>query len=206
MVLLIFLRIQLLFYSVTQSFSTLSSPMDCSPWASLPMEFSRQEYWSRLSFATPGHLPNLGIKPAALVSPAWAGRFFTTGVTWEAPIKIEFKAGNFTKIHFRKTFYQCGYHYFLIETRHGILHTSDLKQKFDYPGVRWWKSHKWMLKKLRDELLPKVITTPRIKETNGKRGPVVLCIDLQTSERKLHKDHVQPKDTLLRDQNILLHT
>ena len=27
------------------------------------MEFSRQEYWSGLSFPSPGDLPNLGIKP-----------------------------------------------------------------------------------------------------------------------------------------------
>jgi len=27
------------------------------------MEFSRQEYWSRLPFPTPGDLPNSGIKP-----------------------------------------------------------------------------------------------------------------------------------------------
>ena len=27
------------------------------------MEFSRPEYWAGLSFLSPGHLPNLGIKP-----------------------------------------------------------------------------------------------------------------------------------------------
>ena len=29
----------------------------------MPMEFSRQEYWSGLSFPSPGDLPNLRIKP-----------------------------------------------------------------------------------------------------------------------------------------------
>ena len=43
--------------------------------APLSMEFSRQEYWSGLSFPTSGDLPHPGIKP---VSPALAGRFFTT--------------------------------------------------------------------------------------------------------------------------------
>ena len=38
------------------------------------MEFSRQEYWSGLSFSSPGDLPNPGIEPAP---PALAGRFFT---------------------------------------------------------------------------------------------------------------------------------
>ena len=50
-------------------------PMDCSLPVSLSMKFSRQEYWSGLPFPTPGDLPNLVIEP---VSPALAGRFFTT--------------------------------------------------------------------------------------------------------------------------------
>ena len=33
------------------------------PQTSLSMEFSRQEYWSRLSFPSPGDLPNPGIEP-----------------------------------------------------------------------------------------------------------------------------------------------
>ena len=52
--------------------------MDCSPPGSLPMEFSRQEYWSRLPFPTPGDLSNPGIKPEDPVAPAEAGGFFTT--------------------------------------------------------------------------------------------------------------------------------
>ena len=39
------------------------------------MGFPRQEYWSRLPFPSPGDLPDPGIEP---VSPALAGRFFTT--------------------------------------------------------------------------------------------------------------------------------
>ena len=46
--------------------------------ASLSMGFPRQEHWSELSFSTPGDLPNPGIEPMSLVSPALAGRFFTT--------------------------------------------------------------------------------------------------------------------------------
>ena len=42
----------------------------------LSMEFSWQEYWSGLPLHTPGNLPNPGIKPMSLVSPALAGRFF----------------------------------------------------------------------------------------------------------------------------------
>jgi len=43
------------------------------------MEFSRQEYWGRLPYSTPGNLPDPGIKPTSLASPALVGRFFTTG-------------------------------------------------------------------------------------------------------------------------------
>ena len=46
--------------------------------APLSMEFSSQEYWSRLPFPTPGDLPDPGIKPTSHVSPALAGGFFTT--------------------------------------------------------------------------------------------------------------------------------
>ena len=57
-----------------------------TPWtvihqAPLSMGFSRQEYWSGLLFPTPGDLPKLGIKPASLISPALAGRFFTSAPT-----------------------------------------------------------------------------------------------------------------------------
>ena len=53
--------------------------------APLSMGFSRQEYWSGLSHPPPGDLPDPGVKPVSLMSPALAGRFFTTGATWEEP-------------------------------------------------------------------------------------------------------------------------
>ena len=39
----------------------------------LPMEFSRQEYWNGLPFLSPGDLPIAGTKPTYLASPALAG-------------------------------------------------------------------------------------------------------------------------------------
>ena len=51
--------------------------------APLSMGFSRQEYWSGLPCPSPGDLPNPGIEPTSLNSPALAGRFFTTRTTWE---------------------------------------------------------------------------------------------------------------------------
>ena len=52
--------------------------------APLSMGFSRQEYWSGLSFPPPGDIPDPGFEPASFISPALGGRFFTTSTTWEA--------------------------------------------------------------------------------------------------------------------------
>ena len=64
--------------SVAQSVQLFCDPMDCSPWAPLSMELSRQAYWSRLPFPTPGDLLDQGIKPTSFASPALAGGYFTT--------------------------------------------------------------------------------------------------------------------------------
>ena len=56
--------------------------------ASLSMGFSRREYWSRLPCPPLGHLPDPGIEPTSLMSPALADRFFTTGTTWEAHLPL----------------------------------------------------------------------------------------------------------------------
>ena len=62
-------------------------PTLCNPMITqtpLSMEFYRQEYWSGLPYPPPGDLPNLGIEPTSLMSPALASRFFTTRTTREA--------------------------------------------------------------------------------------------------------------------------
>ena len=46
--------------------------------ASLFMGFSKQEYWSGLSFPPPGDLPDPGIESMSLGSPAVASKFFNT--------------------------------------------------------------------------------------------------------------------------------
>ena len=63
---------------VTKSCPILASPWTVACQAPLSMEFSMQEYWSGLPFPIPGDLPNPGIEPTSLVSPALAGRFSTT--------------------------------------------------------------------------------------------------------------------------------
>ena len=52
--------------------------------APLSMGFPCQEYWSVLPCPTPGDLSDPWMEPTSLVSPALAGRFFTTSGTWEA--------------------------------------------------------------------------------------------------------------------------
>ena len=47
--------------------------------------FSRQEYWSGLPFPSPGDLPDPGIEPISLMSPALAGEFFTA--TWKSWVR-----------------------------------------------------------------------------------------------------------------------
>jgi len=59
------------------------SQLFATPWtvacqAYLPMVFSRQEYWNGLPFPVSEDLPDLGIETESLVSPALAGKFFTT--------------------------------------------------------------------------------------------------------------------------------
>ena len=52
--------------------------------APLFMGFSRQEYWSGLPFPSPGDLPDTGMEPGSLATPALAGRFFYHWATWKA--------------------------------------------------------------------------------------------------------------------------
>ena len=58
--------------------------------APLTMEFSGREYWSGLPYPSPRDLPDPGIEPASM-SPALAGRFFTTSATWGALSYLRFR-------------------------------------------------------------------------------------------------------------------
>ena len=48
---------------VTQPCPTLSHPWTVAQKAPLPMEISRQQYWSGLPFSSPGDQRDPGIKP-----------------------------------------------------------------------------------------------------------------------------------------------
>ena len=85
-------------YGVAQSWTRLKRLSSSSSWvqhfptpwtvalqAPLSMEYSSQEYWSELPFPPPGDLPDPEIKP---VSPALAGRFFTTAPSGKLIISL----------------------------------------------------------------------------------------------------------------------
>ena len=55
--------------------SSFATPWTVAGQAPPSMGFHRQEYWSGLSFPSPGNLPNSGIEP---MSPALESRLFTT--------------------------------------------------------------------------------------------------------------------------------
>ena len=60
-----------------------------TPWtvarqAPLSMGISRQEYWGGLPCPPPGDLPDPGIEPLSLRSPALVGRFPGSSAIWEA--------------------------------------------------------------------------------------------------------------------------
>ena len=64
---------------------SLGPPWTAAPPAPLAMGFPRQEYWSGPPCPPPGDLPDPGMEPMPLASPALAGRFFHHCTTWEAP-------------------------------------------------------------------------------------------------------------------------
>ena len=69
---------------LAQLYLTLYDPTDCSPpGSSVHGTFQvRILEWVAISYT--GDLPDPGIKPMSLVSPALAHGFFTTSMTWEA--------------------------------------------------------------------------------------------------------------------------
>ena len=66
-------------------FLTLCNPMDWSPPGFSVHGIFQARILKWLSLPTPGDLPNPGIEPTSLASPALAGGFFATSTTWEAP-------------------------------------------------------------------------------------------------------------------------
>ena len=59
--------------------------MGCSLPGSCVYGIFQKEPWSGLLFLPVVALPNPGVPPAVPGSPAWAGRFLTSWITWEGP-------------------------------------------------------------------------------------------------------------------------
>jgi len=57
-------------YSVASVVSNSATLWTVTHQVPLSMGFTRQEYWSGLPFPSPGDLPNSGIEPRSLTSPA----------------------------------------------------------------------------------------------------------------------------------------
>ena len=69
-----------------QSYLTLCNLMDCSPPGSPIQEILQAIILEWVAMPSSKDLPDPGIKPVSLMSPALAGRFFTTRATWEAQL------------------------------------------------------------------------------------------------------------------------
>ena len=68
-----------------QSCPTPRDPMDCSPPGSSVHGILQARTLEWLAIPSPpGDLPDPGMEPTSLLSPAQAGMFFTTSATWEA--------------------------------------------------------------------------------------------------------------------------
>ena len=70
--------------------------MDYNPPDSSAHGILQQEYWSALLCPLLGDLPDPGIEPTFLTSPALAGGFFTTSTTWEAHGRVERETSLYT--------------------------------------------------------------------------------------------------------------
>ena len=66
-----------------QSCPALCHPMDCSLPGCSVHGILQARIWSEMLCPPPEDLPDLGIKPVALTSPALAGKFFTASATWK---------------------------------------------------------------------------------------------------------------------------
>ena len=74
-----------------------ATPWTVACWASLSIGFSRQGYQSGSPFPSPRDLPDPGIEPTSLVSPASADGFFTTRAILHKPSKNTQKKCSFEK-------------------------------------------------------------------------------------------------------------
>ena len=78
-----------------QSCLILCDLMDCSPPGSSDHGILLARILEWVAISSLRDLPNPGIKAVSLISPALAGRVFTTSANWEALIYLMLKFGLF---------------------------------------------------------------------------------------------------------------
>ena len=83
---------------------TLCDPMDCSPPGSPVLGILQSRIPGGLPCPPPGYLPDPGVEPASLVSPALAGRFVSTSASWEATALSFFRAVHHARVQERVSF------------------------------------------------------------------------------------------------------
>ena len=111
------------------------TPLTVAHQVPLSLKFSRQEYWSRVSFPSPGDLSNPGIE---LLSPALAGRLFMVWATREAlsPSVLLSKVPSWAEISISSSKLACDIRHFdgknppaMQETQIWSLHQEDPLEK-----------------------------------------------------------------------------
>ena len=78
-----------------QSRPTLCNPMDYSSLG--PSVHGIFQARGGLLFPSPGNLPDPGIEPVSLISPALADQFFTTSTIWEACLRVSVQFSSVTQ-------------------------------------------------------------------------------------------------------------
>ena len=112
------------------------------------MGFFRQEYWNELPFPSSGNLPDPGIEPVSLVTPALAGRLFTACATWEAHAttlfsnKIMIWGTGLGLQHMNIEGTQLNLSLGLQSGKHSIIFPSELQLEKDSSNLRG--RNKWM--------------------------------------------------------------
>ena len=80
-------------FTVTQSCPALRGPRAYSLPGSSVHGISHARILGQIAISYSGDLPDTGIEPTALASPALAGGFFTTCTIWEAPLILAIHIG-----------------------------------------------------------------------------------------------------------------
>ena len=82
-----------------QSCLTLCDPMKRSPPGSYAHGILQARILEWVGCPPPGDLPDTGMEPTSLMSPALSGMFFSTNTTWEAQLDHAYIQNTFLTAH-----------------------------------------------------------------------------------------------------------